>query len=413
MASNKIHYAWFILVGCCVFMGGLVGITLGCTGVFYRPISQTLKIGLQDVALYTTFMTIARTVGLPFMGKIMPKFDIRASLFVIVLMMCGGFALLSIVNSPIQLYLIGSLVGLASGGALYMTVPTLLHAWFKERIGFVMGVASACSGIGTAIFNPIASNIVSVVGWRTGARIMALISFVLVVPVALFVLRSKPEAKGLAPYGAKESGGGQGSAAATGLSAKESWSFPAFYLILLIVLAVAYISSSQNHMASFAVSAGIPAAQSGFAVSVCSLGSIIGGPILGALSDKIGAIKAMAIIALAGIAGGILGAFTGTNITLVFASAFLFGLYMPLLTVGMPLLVRRIFGTKSFSEIYSRIMSVNSFLTAVSVFAIGAIYEMSGGAYTHAFLISSALALLCAVILFPLEKLRQKMQVGI
>jgi MFS family permease len=403
-------------------MGVLIGLTMSCIGVFYNPISIALEIGMADVALYSTFLTIARMVGLPIIGKIMPKVDIRASLVVIAILMCAGFASLYFINAKWQLYLVGCVIGLGSGGALYMTAPVLLSAWFKDRLGFAMGVSGASAGIGAALFNPVASNLVGVVGWRLSAVIMAAVAFVIIVPMVLLVFRSKPADKGLLPFGVSEmssgeagtkSGAAPAAPAATGITAKQAWTTAAFYMIMLVVLAVGFVGSFQTHMAKFAITVGVEQAQSGFIVSVAGIGAIIAGPLLGVLNDKIGATKTTLIFCVVAIIGAAVGIVTGSSIVLAYMSCFLLGAFTALTTVQLPLLVKSVFGTKEYSQILSRVMSVNSLVVAVSVFLIGLLFDISGDPKTYfgAFVIIIVLCAISAFIVFPLGKASKKLNV--
>ena len=41
---KKIHYAWFILAGCCIMQGASLGLINNCSGVFYSPVCQDLDL---------------------------------------------------------------------------------------------------------------------------------------------------------------------------------------------------------------------------------------------------------------------------------------------------------------------------------------------------------------------------------
>ena len=40
--KNRLHYAWFILAGCCILQGATLGLINNCAGVFYSPICKEL-----------------------------------------------------------------------------------------------------------------------------------------------------------------------------------------------------------------------------------------------------------------------------------------------------------------------------------------------------------------------------------
>jgi MFS family permease len=400
-------------------MAAMVGINLSIIGVFYRPLSSGLNVAFTQIALYTTFQTLSKAVTLPFIGKIMSKVNLKYFLSLVAVIMCGIFALTSLVTSLIQLYIIAAAIGVCGGVALYMAVPALLNAWFKSRLGFAMGIAMACQGIGGAIFNPIASNLISVFGWRQTFWTMAVISLVLVLPFTLFVIKNKPEDIGLTAYGSENAGTGKGGSETanksatvlTGITAKEAWSQPAFYLIIVVIISVAFTAAMQTHVANFAIASGISAAQSGFFVSACSIGMICGNPILGYLNDRIGIAKAAAVFCVLGITAGIVGTMSAGNMPLVFATSFFLGMAIALLSVEMPLIVKATFGLKDFNNIYSRLMMVNSVLISISVIMIASLYDISGN-YNYVFYVIAAIQVICGIVVFVVERAGKKINTG-
>lgn len=329
--GRKIHYAWIVMIGCCVWMAALPGIVLSCVGVFYRSISTELNVGLEAVSLYTTCSTLSRMAALPIFGKIMPKVNLKFFLVFVAGLMCGGFSLCSTVTSVVQLYIFACIVGVGSGAALYMVVPSLLNSWFKDRIGAVMGFAMAFSGIGGALFNPVASRLLTEMGWRAAMRTLALIAFVAALAASLILIKDSPARIGLLPYEDKKKKSGNANVRtdteADGMSAKDAWRTKAFAFILVYVIAVAYATSIQSHIANFAVDSGVSVQNSGFAASACSIGSIIGSPVLGMLNDKLGMKKAAVLFGTIGIAGGLMCAGSGWNISLVYPGVLLLGMF--------------------------------------------------------------------------------------
>jgi MFS family permease len=401
-------------------MGTMVGINLSIIGVFYRPLSSGLNVTFTQIALYTTCQTLSKAIALPFIGKFMSKVNLKYFLSLVAIIMCGIFASTSLVTSLTQLYINAAAIGVCGGVALYMAVPALLNAWFKSRLGLAMGIAMAFNGIGGAIFNPIASNLISVFGWRQTFWVMAAIALVLVLPFTLFVIKNKPEDIGLTAYGSEsaETAGGSSentkkpAAVLTGITANEVWSQPAFYLIIIGAISVAFTAATQIHVANFAIVSGISAAQSGFFVSACSIGMICGNPVLGYLNDRIGIARASAVFCLLGIAAGIVGTISAGNMPLVFATVFLLGMATALLSVEMPLIVKATFGLKDFNNIYSRIMMVNSFLISVSVVVSASLYDMLGN-YNYVFYAVAVIQFIFGVVVFTVERAGKKIINGV
>jgi len=47
--KNRLHYAWFILAGCCILQGATLGLINNCAGVFYSPICKELGFELENL----------------------------------------------------------------------------------------------------------------------------------------------------------------------------------------------------------------------------------------------------------------------------------------------------------------------------------------------------------------------------
>ena len=50
--KNRLHYAWFILAGCCILQGATLGLINNCAGVFYSPICKELGFELGKLLLW-------------------------------------------------------------------------------------------------------------------------------------------------------------------------------------------------------------------------------------------------------------------------------------------------------------------------------------------------------------------------
>ena len=74
------HYAWIILVCCCVMMAVGIGIFNSCADIFFMPVSQELGIGVGQLSLYITIQSLVSMFIMPFTGKIFNKVNIRVLL---------------------------------------------------------------------------------------------------------------------------------------------------------------------------------------------------------------------------------------------------------------------------------------------------------------------------------------------
>ena len=59
---KKIHYAWFILAGCCIMQGASLGLINNCSGVFYSPVCQDLGFEMGKFTFYRMLYSISSAV---------------------------------------------------------------------------------------------------------------------------------------------------------------------------------------------------------------------------------------------------------------------------------------------------------------------------------------------------------------
>ena len=129
---------------------------------------------------------------------------------------------------------------------------------------------------------------------------------------------------------------------------------------------------------------GMSAAVGAAMVSAGMIGNIISKLIIGSLSDRIGPFRAsMCMIAVNAIALVGLLVLGGSAAWVMYAIAFLYGTVYSVGAVGIPLLTRKLFGQKNYSNAYSIMTIFTSIGSASALTIIGLVYDMTGG-YTAA-----------------------------
>ena len=199
---KRIHYGYIIVMCLFLVMFVIVGLTMSCAGIFYKPVSEELGTAVGKFGLYMSLNFLFSTLFLSFAGKLIERYSAR-----IILTLCSAitgcvFMSMSWFHSLWEFYLAGALFGIALAFLLYLGLPTLLNRWFQSRMGLFIGICSAGSGLGGVLFNPLAGYLISEYGWRTAYLIFGLIILLLVTPILGIFLRNYPKDKGLEPYGA-------------------------------------------------------------------------------------------------------------------------------------------------------------------------------------------------------------------
>ena len=382
------HYAYLIVLSCIVMTCLPCALVLSCAGIFFTPVSEFFGVPKASFTLYFSVLNLAMMATLPIAGKLLAARDARAVLSVATAL-CGlGMFGMASCQEVWQFYLVGIVLGVGVAPLIYLAVPTLINAWCVKRVGFFVGLCMAFTGIGGVIFNPIGTSIIQSgdEGWRTAYLVFGIIILVGTLPFTLFVVRSKPVDKGLLPYGADEEdaeGESNGAAApAKGVSAADAMHTPAFWAIVAFCGVITLNQTVYQFLASYAQSFSdtFPqiAAASGVVASAAMGGQAIGKVFLGSVSDR-----SVRLGAICGIAVGAVGVLLmwgmPSVLALLLVGAFCFGVVYAMTTVETPLLVRSVFGSADYANIYSRVSMVGSLMSAVAAVFWSWVIDSAGG----------------------------------
>lgn len=387
MKKGGIHYAWFVLVACCMLTFGM-GLISYCAGQYLASVSGELGVGMGQLTLYITVQGLGMAFASPFVGRAMEKININ-------LLLTGAYALVILAVAAMGLYtevwmwyISGAVIGVLGAFCFLIPAPIILGNWFSKKTGFAVGIAMAAAGIGGMIMNPIIATVVADMGWRTAYFVNAAVTAVLVLPFTLFVIKLKPADKGLEPYGydpsaTQEAGGDD---VASGVPAKVATKSLPFFLMFIVFGILGFISSYTTFIAPFAASLGLSAAIIGLMASMNSFGNMLSKVALGAISDKFGPrILTFIGFGLVIVAFGLL--ITGNGlVALIVAGACLLGCANAMGSVGAPLYVRSIFGNKDFGVIFSTLQLGLSLVGALAAPIIGFIYDGTGS-YEASFIV--------------------------
>lgn len=394
MIKKKIHHCWWIMAACCVIMACGLGLLYNSAGIFLMPVSEALGVGRGPISLYLTIMTLMMTLMMPTAGRKLSKHRIGMILSGAFLINYLVFASLALAKSVTYFYVAGVIMGICNSFSLILPVPILINNWFSKKLGLVMGVVLAFSGIGGVIFNMLGSMIIENYGWRAAYVSLATIGAVLVLPCTFFLIKSKPADMGLKPYGAEEAddslvGVSTPASSASRISKISMGSifktlpfFGAFAFTAAITLA----GSLQNHIPAFSVSMGFSPTEGSMAVSALMIGVIMCKIIVGLLSDRFGVVVAIMSGVTVGLVGTILLLFVKSGLGVLLAGALLFGIIPGLSVVAPPLFVKQIVIPEQYNYVLSYVNMGNTLFNAIGVSLYGFIFDRNNS-YTVCFII--------------------------
>ncbi|MGV8057350.1 MAG: MFS transporter [Smithellaceae bacterium] len=374
------HYGFTVAACLCVIIMLAQGLVWSCAGIFFPSVTKALGVGKGPFALYLSVICLFMFLTLPFAGKIFARYNARNIMSGAVLLVVFCFIGMSMAQNVYHFYIAGAFLGISQAFILYLSVPTLISRWFKNRVGFFIGLCTAFSGVGGVVFNPIGAKIITDYGWRAGYLSFAVLVALFALPAALLI-KSNPSDKGLKPYG-DDTATDVPSVAQTGVSYSEAIKSSAFWVLIPFAFAVSFVTNVNFYLPSYALSLGLSLTIGATVASASMFGQMMGKVILGYVNDK--SIVAGFLVCLG---GGILG--MGTMIFfgkigawVVVTGALLYGLSYAGSSVQVPLTVRKVVGNRDYAPIYAKLAMAQALSSTIGSNAWGFISDAAGG-YTE------------------------------
>lgn len=380
--QKRFHFGFLVLFSCCAICFSSVTLSFNTAGIFYVPVSEELGIGTGLFGSYMTVQYASMSIAMFFGGKILDRFDARLVLSVCVAMISVSLLAMSSFDALWQFYGAGACIGAANSVLLYLMVPTMIDRWFKKRVGFFVGLALCFTGIGAILFNPLGGFIIDEFGWRMGYLVFGLISTVIALPCALFLVRSYPKDKGLFRFG--EDAEAESVSATVvekpleGIPYDKAVRTAALYLVALHAGLMDVGITLNYYLPAYVDSLGYSVIVVSTVASVVMVGQLVGKVALGFINDinvKYGVATAVGSGAL-GI--GLLAFFGGVGLWVIYVGAFFFGIFFAGATVTTSLMTRGIFGSRDFGRIFSIVALAACVCAAFSSAIWGALIDLTG-----------------------------------
>ena len=299
-------------------------------------------------------------------GLLSDRFGPRAVTAAGMLCVAAGLAASSLAPSILAVYAAYG-VGVGIGIALVYT-PAMANVppWFSQRRGLASGLASAGIGFGTVLVPLLATRLIAGLGWRTALQCLALGVLVLGLGAA-WLLRRAPVASA-APGKAAVPGATLG-------QAMRSADFQRLYAVCVLASPAMFVPFA--HVSAAARDLGVPAAQAVGLVGLIGVGSLVGRFAIGALADRLGRARTLALVlASMGLSFGLWWLAGG------YAALAGFALWMGLSYGGivalLPALCMDLFGARAVAAILGTLYTGAAVGNLLGPWLAGAVFDRFG-----------------------------------
>jgi len=402
-ARAGIHYGWVMVA--ITFL--LVTVTAGirsAPGVMITPLKDDFGWSTAQISWAISLSILTLGFAGPISGRLIDRHGTRPVILGFLVMGTAGVFATWVLQSLWQFYVFwGVLVGFGAGGTSIVLSATVANTWFHDRRGLVTGVLGGAASAGQLVFILLLAFVVDAWGWRAAVGLMAMVAGGIVLPLAVVLIRSRPNDVGLTAYGERP---GQVAAAFDQrlVPMKEALRTRDFWLLAVSfgVCGFTTIGLIGTHFIPHATEHGFSEKQAAGMLSVIGGFNVVGTVASGWLTDRYSPRKLLALYYfLRGISLLMLPALSGSGIPLMSAFAVVFGLdYIATVPPTVMLTANR-FGRRSVGTIYGWITFSHMVGGAAAAALAGQIHDAAGD-YAIAMYLGGVLAVFAAAFAFQI-----------
>ncbi len=376
-SSGRIFYGWYVVLAIAAILTVGSGLTFYNLSVLLDAFVRERGFPVSLASGATACFFVASGLSGVLAGVLMDRLDAR--LVITVSATAGGLALASLayLTAPWQLYAFHVVFGLCYGGCGLVPTTTIVSRWFTVRRPLAMAVASLGLSLGGIVLTPFSALLIRHWGLAGAANWIALAFLVGIVPLAVTVVRGRPQEMGLEPDGAAAPASGS-RAAMGGVLFAEARRSRFFHAV-----ALAYVFASGAQVGAIMHLYRLAAERAGLDIAALAVAVLAGGSVAGRLLGGF-LMQTVKVRTFAPIVMGVQGlALIGMGLapapaSFVAATA-VFGLSIGNVLILQSLLLADAFGARDYGRIYS----INQLISMVGVAGgpalIGVIYDASGG----------------------------------
>jgi sugar phosphate permease len=282
----------------------------------------------------------------------------------------------------------------------------MVQRWFQLHRGLALGLLTASSATGQLVFLPLLAKITVGSGWRSAVLLVAIAAFLLA-PLAYFVLRDRPEEKGLRPLGGTGAPAASSSTPAAGANPflaplatlREASRHPVFWVLAgtFFVCGASTNGLVGTHLIPACMDHGIPEVQAAGLLAVMGIFDMVGTTGSGWLSDRFD--NRLLLFTYYGLRGlallylpyGFVSEGHGLSLFAVF-----YGLDWIATVPPTVALARQTFGAEKAPLVFGWVVAAHQVGAALAASFAGYI-RTTEGSYDHAFMISGGLCMIAAI----------------
>lgn len=341
-----------------------MALTSSTMSFFLEPVCESLQINRGSFSLIFSLMSVSGAVANPFVGQYAGKKGVRGILLLTGLWAGGCMILFSMVTKLWMLYAVALCLGLFGSSCLTLCGNVIVQQnYFGPQASGILGAVMAGTGVGGMVFSLVIPRIIEAFGWRTGMRVMG-ISWMSLVWLGMFLLGKQTMFQGCKGNGA----------VGLGMTRAEALKSPRLYLQMVVITIISACCGLQQQLPSLLGARGFDGGQVSLMISAMTVFLALGKFGQGLLYGKIGVEKG-GILTMGAFGLGCLAMFSKA---LAWPGLILLAVGMGVYTTLLPVVIRRVFGSREYASIWALVSTVGCAGTMIGYPLWGTIYDLTG-----------------------------------
>lgn len=407
-ASPSFH-GWKIVLVSFLALFVSVGFGFYSFGAFFVALTEEFGGSRTGIGVGLALFGITNGLVAPFLGSALDRGHAKRIMLWGAWLLAFGLLLTAAVRNLMQFYLVlGTLLSLGAALIGGVTASTLVANWYVRKRAMALGIATMGISLSGVVMAPVATRLISLVGWRGTFVIYGALTLLFVVPTVRRWVVDRPEDIGLHPDGDVTSpvAGWAPAPIASSPPRHPHWTEPLrsrnFWVIALVVsMNFCANSAILTHIIAHARDLGFPPLPASYGLSTIAATGVLGKVVFGWIGDRLSGRGAL-WLAIGLQASGSTGLLQAESYSALLSAAAVFGLGMGGMMPLWGTLIGACFGRRSFGRVMGLMSPILLPIQILGVPFAGYVFDRSG-TYDLAFAVFVCMYLAAMLILFLLR----------